>query len=168
MISPFELLPWPALGSAHSCGMRCGRAILTLPIRVVLHVRRLGTFRVARVDAAALIAAALRISLSLGHFGRRLSTPFPSQAAQRRRRLRLPSASALSKGVGREDGQQSRQAQDKRTQEKVLPRQAKPRKNRWPEACACEGSGPRQQLRVDLRKIWPWPVLSAIWGALPE
>jgi hypothetical protein len=88
--------------------------------------------------------------------------PPAAQAAERER-------AQQGQGVGREDGQRSRQAQDKRTQEEgaAAPGHAR-RKNRWPEACACEGSRPRQQLRVDLRKICPWPVLSAIWGALPE
>jgi hypothetical protein len=67
-------------------------------------------------------------------------------------------------GVDRKDGQQSRQGQDKRAQEKVLQRQAKHRrKNRWPEACACEGSRPRPQLSVDLRKI-PGLARSFYWA----
>jgi hypothetical protein len=40
MISPFELPPWPALSSAHSCDVRCRTNVLTLPMRVVLPVRR--------------------------------------------------------------------------------------------------------------------------------
>lgn len=60
--------------------------------------------------------------------------------------------------------------EDMRTQEKVLPRQAKPAAKTLGarSLCLLGELAATATARGSEEDPWPWPVLSAIWGALAE